>query len=100
MLSYRVKVLPIKNGTPLFGGRGVIEPVRSSMMLLVQTDRNAVPIDLTIRTVLGGNDVKLGRLEPGETYAVPLSQVFHISAESAEDTHVNCTILIPEKSMP
>ena len=96
--SYRVKVLqkkPDETRTALFGGAGIHIPLRSDFTLLVQLDKTAASITLFMKNVDGKVDVKIGTLEPGETFAVPLTQIFYVTAEAQEDTQVQCTILTP-----
>jgi len=95
-VSYRVKVLapvPGRRWTALFGGAGILEPLRSGLTLLVQLDRTAAPVSLYAKTVDGDDDQRIGELAPGETFAVPLTQVYYVAATAEEDTFVECTIL-------
>ena len=96
--SYRVKVVPPKSGQPrtaLFGGAGICEAFESDLTLLLHLTRSGASITLYVKSRRDGEENKIGTMRPGETFAVRLEKVLAVTAEAAEDTQIQCTILTP-----
>ncbi len=90
MYSYSVKV---RNDAYLWGSAGVTADLTEPLLLVVHNDLLGDPVTLSSKNAVG--ETKLGALQPGECWTIPLLNLRGVRAMCETDSTLTCKILLP-----
>jgi hypothetical protein len=103
MTSNTVKVVRpvVRRVTFLWGGAGVDAQLSSGLILCFRVPDEGEPIVFGVTKNNPRREIRLGRLEAGESFSVPLNGISGVYARTTADTHdtyVECELVRADES--
>ena len=89
----KVKAKSIRRTTNLFGNESINEPFQSRLVAVFRVDPDGEEIQLISKRDQNSAEFDIGRLRPGEVFAVRLENLSVISAICEYDTIVECALI-------